>query len=145
MSSGGAHVQLGDVSPPLDPEGAPALQERQDSSEENDGEDSFFSLAQPDDPEGLAPPDPLPTEPAPLRKRLAASLCLNVILSLCCVGLGLQLSSAAWAALFGVPAASLLAYSNGANDCANSVGTPYSVVELVVRAQAQRGAHPSVP
>jgi len=56
-------------------------------------------------------------------RMLVASVLLNAFLALLCAGLGLQLSATAWAVLLGIPTAFVLAFANGANDCANSVGT----------------------
>jgi len=58
-----------------------------------------------------------------LVKVLVGSCACNGILLLACIGFGYQLNAAAWAVLFAVPGAFVLAYANGANDCANSVGT----------------------
>jgi len=63
-------------------------------------------------------------DPGVVRKALNVSLGANGLLVFICIGLGaFRDDVASWLVLFGLPAVFVLAFANGANDCANSVGT----------------------
>ena len=72
-------------------------------------------------------------DPACLLRLLALSFAANAVLVLVCIGLGSESGAASWAALFGVPAAFLLAFANAANDAANSMGTVVGANAMTMR------------
>eukprot|EP00613_Pedinella_sp_CCMP2098_P073243 CAMPEP_0171925118 /NCGR_PEP_ID=MMETSP0993-20121228/23638_1 /TAXON_ID=483369 /ORGANISM="non described non described, Strain CCMP2098" /LENGTH=508 /DNA_ID=CAMNT_0012563593 /DNA_START=91 /DNA_END=1613 /DNA_ORIENTATION=- len=68
-----------------------------------------------------------------LQRSLAASVFINGLLVIVCTGLVIQGGTVAWALLFAFPASFILAFSNGGNDCANSVGTAVGAGAISIR------------